>query len=341
MNPPFNEPRTEVARSKRLCTPKTPITAEYLRARLLCRNNRRAFTMAEMVISLLVLSVVVVATGATITMAGNGAGPQAARWLNQAQSADAAAQVADDLNVATNFTERTANAVTFTVPDRVSLGSPNAVRYAWAGTAGSPLTRQFNGGTAVPLLAAADAFGLTYQTRTLGPAADATYNLGTLITVGVASTYNITSTAWMSQSFMPTLPSGATSYSITRVQLALRSSGAGDGAIVVRVVAADATGKPSTTLLGTAVIYEAQLSTAMETVDVPFANLSGLAPGQTLCVTVGYGFGTGTIATLGYLSGVSVGLNGEVCSTSSNAGSSWSVSPLSVCSPFNVCGTVP
>jgi prepilin-type N-terminal cleavage/methylation domain-containing protein len=305
-------------------------------------RRHRGFTMAELVVSLLVLSVVVVAAGATLTMAGNGAGGQAARSLAQAQSADAAQQVADDLDVATTFTERTATAVTFAVPDRVSSGSPNTIRYAWAGTAGGPLTRQLNGGTAAPILSAADAFALTYQTRSLGPAPESAFNLGVAISLGLPATYNLTSTAWAAQSFVPTLPSGATSYTITRVQLPLKGSGTADGAIVVRVTTADALNRPTTTVLGSAVVFESQLSsTAVESVDVPFANLTGLTPGQELCVTMGYASGTGTIGTVSYLSGATLGLNGQAWSTSSNAGSSWSYNALGLCSPFTVYGTVP
>lgn len=300
-----------------------------------------AFTLVEMLVSLAVLAVLVVAAGAALTVAGNATGTQATRWLAQANAADAAAQVSDDLTVANTFTERTPTAVTFTVPDRVSLGSPNTVRYAWAGTAGSPLTRQFNGGTAVPILAAADAVGLTYQTRTYGPVADAALNLGTSITVAAYSSYSLTTTAWAAQSFTPVLPTGTASYSITRVQLPLKVNGPADTSVAVRITTADSSGRPTTTVLGTAVVFEPQYSSAVELVDVPFAKLSGLTPGQALCVTVGYLFGPNTVGPIQYQTGITAGLAGSVWSTSSNAGTSWTASSLSACQPFNVFGTVP
>jgi prepilin-type N-terminal cleavage/methylation domain-containing protein len=304
-------------------------------------RRRRAFTIVEMVVSLMVLAVIVVAAGATITVAGVGSGAAATRWRAQAQSADAAAQVADDLNVALTVPEQTPTSVTVTVPDRVSLGSPNTIRYAWGGT-GAPVTRQFNGGTAVPILPAADGFALTYQTRTYGPVADAALNLGTSINIGFDAGYGLTATAGVAQSFTPVLPSGTSSYTITRVQLPLESSGAADGAMAVRITTADALGRPTATVLGTAVVFEAQLSTtAYELVDVPFTNLSGLTPGQTLCVSVGYLFGTGTVGRLQYQPGVALGLNGQVWSTSSDGGTSWAPVALSACQPFNVVGTVP
>ncbi len=303
-----------------------------------------AFTLAEVVVSLMVLAVVVVAAGAALTVADAGAGVGAQRSLAQAGAADASAQVADDLNVAISFTERTATSTTFTVPDRVSLGAPNTVRYSWTGTAGGAVTRQFNGGTAVPVLAAADAFGLAYQTRTYGPAADAAFTLptwGNLLSP-TYTTYNLTSTAWAAQVVVPVLPAGTATYTITRVQLPLKSSGPADGVLAVRITTATASGTPTTTVLGTSVVFEAQLSnTVFELVDVPFANVSGLTPGTSYCMTVGYLFGTGTVAGLQYVANTPSGANGVPMSTSANAGSTWTVGPTTVFQPFNICGTVP
>jgi hypothetical protein len=56
-----------------------------------------------------------------------------------------------DLQTAKSFTERTATAVTFTVPDRDGDNIDETIRYAWAGTPGDPLTYQLNGGTATTL----------------------------------------------------------------------------------------------------------------------------------------------------------------------------------------------
>ena len=274
-------------------------------------------------------------------MAGVGSGAAATRWLAQGSAADAAAQLADDLTVATNFTERTATAATFTVPDRVALGSPYTVRYAWSGTGGTPLTRQFNGGTAVPILFAADAFGLTYQTRTYGPAADAALNLGSALRVGALASYNLTTTAWAAQSFTPVLPSGTASFSIIRVRLPLKVNGPGDTPWPCgspRPTRPAGRRRPSR---GTAVVFEPQYSSAVEGVDVPFAGVAGLMPGQAYCFTVGYLFGPNTVGPIQYQTGSSAFLAGAVWSTSANAGSSWTANPNYLCQPFSVYGTVP
>ena len=306
-------------------------------------HTRFAFTTVEMVCSLMVLAVVVVAAGTAVKVAGYGSGAAATRWLTQANAADGAAQVADDLNVATGFTERTATSTTFTVPDRVSLGSPNTVRYAWTGRPGGPSRGQFNRGTAVPIVAAADAFALAFQTRTLGQPADAAFAAPTWsMLLPLLASYSVTSTAWAAQAILPTLPAGTASYSITRVQIPLKSSGTAYGVLAVRITTADSSYRPTTTVLGTAVVFEAQLSnTTYEPVDVPFAGLSGLTPGATYCITVGYLAGTGNVATLQYVNNTTSLLYGVPMSTSTNAGSAWVAQPLYVFQPFNVCGTVP
>ena len=51
-----------------------------------------------------------------------------------------------DLEFALAFSEKTDHALTFTVPDRDGDFISETIRYAWSGTPGDPLTRQYNGG---------------------------------------------------------------------------------------------------------------------------------------------------------------------------------------------------
>jgi hypothetical protein len=57
-----------------------------------------------------------------------------------------------DLEFALAFTEQSARAVTFLVPDQSGDAKLETVRYAWSGTPGDPLTRQFNGGAVAVVL---------------------------------------------------------------------------------------------------------------------------------------------------------------------------------------------
>lgn len=75
-------------------------------------------------------------------------------------------QIARDLLYATTFTESTNNAVTFTVADRGhGTAGPETIRYAWSGTAGDPLTRQYNSGTVVTVCQSVEAFTLDFKKR--------------------------------------------------------------------------------------------------------------------------------------------------------------------------------
>jgi Tfp pilus assembly protein PilV len=104
--------------------------------------SRRAggFTLIEMVTSCIVLSMLMLSLGyglkLVLVSTGNGA-LQSAQTL---EAADVVERVADDLNVAMNFTEKTATAVTFTVPDREGGDAdtdPDKISYQWWPTDGT------------------------------------------------------------------------------------------------------------------------------------------------------------------------------------------------------------
>ena len=103
-------------------------------------QQRGGYTLVELMVALsasVVLmggmaSAVAVSTR-SLSLADTGSGARAI-------STDVQRDFLADLQRATGFTERTANAVTFTVPDRTGDGRPEKLRYAWSGTAGAPLT---------------------------------------------------------------------------------------------------------------------------------------------------------------------------------------------------------
>jgi hypothetical protein len=93
--------------------------------------------LIEMVTSCLVISLLMVTLGYALKLAlvstGNGA-TQTAATLD---AGDVVGRVTDDLNEAINFTEKTSNAVTFTVPDRDGDGNVEKIRYVWWPTTGT------------------------------------------------------------------------------------------------------------------------------------------------------------------------------------------------------------
>lgn len=80
-------------------------------------------------------------------------------------------QVSRDLRHALRFSERTATAASFAVPDRTGDGKPETIRYSWSGTIGDPLMYQYNGAAALPILDDVKQFQMNRFTRAIPGAA--------------------------------------------------------------------------------------------------------------------------------------------------------------------------
>lgn len=133
------------------------------------RGTRRpGFTLIELVVS---MSVSVILMGSTVSalLIANQAIPNGRSMLEEkAHAAEVVDRIASEIYYATSITESTANTVTFTVADRGhGAVGPETIRYAWSGTVGDPLTRQYNGGTVVTLYDSVQSFSLDY-TRGVG-----------------------------------------------------------------------------------------------------------------------------------------------------------------------------
>lgn len=124
----------------------------------------RAFTLLEMVVSLTIVSILMLAMGSSILLVTRALPDGGAAADETTRRQAALDQLADELRYALHFTERTSTSIGFTVADRDGDGSPEHIRYAWAG-AGSPLTRTYNHGSANPVIDAVAAFTLTYDTK--------------------------------------------------------------------------------------------------------------------------------------------------------------------------------
>jgi len=303
---------------------------------------RSGFTMIEMVTSLVILAILLLACGSVVSLASYTINQSSTRTASQIQGGDAVSQLTDDLNVALNFTERTATSTTFTVPDRLNAGSPQTVRYAWGG-AGTALTRQFNAGPAVPIITSAQSLALTYLTRQMGPAPEAIRFQHNTVLLGSAQSFKLDNKHWIAQYFQPTLPTGTTSWTLTRVQLMFQA-GPPTAWTPVLVIMPDANLLPNGAVLAQTNIYSSAMSSNWEMVDATFAGLSKLSPSQGLCIEVQYNNGSGTNSgvQLQYESALLSILSNTCFSTSSNTGVTWAASGLGTSvAMMNVYGTVP
>ena len=255
-----------------------------------------------------------------------------------------ASQIADDLNVALNFTQRTATAATFTVPDRLNLGTPQVVSYSWAGTAGAPLLRQFNGGTSSTLLAGVQNFSLTYTPRLMGPTPTPTEQVVRShdAAVGTFKDNPLDTNNWASECFSPSLPLGTSSYTIPRVRLMLKA-GPQNNAMVVSLATPNALNQPSSNVIAQTTVYESALSNQYEWIDIPFTGTSNLNPLQPLCIVMQNATSNPSPA----IGAVQVDqallsiLSNTYWSATTNAGTSWSLPVTTTSARFYVYATVP
>jgi prepilin-type N-terminal cleavage/methylation domain-containing protein len=287
------------------------------------RGARRAFTLVEMAVSSVIVSLIALAVGSSVTVALRSA--QSTRdtgsTYNQTVTARSALdRVTDDMKAATRieplyvptWTSGTVGA-TLTVPARGSDTSSETIVYFWAG-AGQPLMRQYNGQTAVSIADNVQSFNITFSPEQLLIMHDG----GTAATV---KSNAITTTAWAGEYFKPTLPATATAWKITHVKVQLQRSGASTGNVAVGIWSADGTQKPTggAALASSNVDITTVAATAGGAwVDVP-VSISGLSLTSGYCLVIGT-----TAGAIGYNYYDSPAISGTVYSTSASGASSWS-----------------
>jgi hypothetical protein len=140
------------------------------------------------------------------------------------RAAQGCEQLIADLQYATSINTSSAATIEFTVTDRSGDGFPEVIRYEWSGAAGAPLTRQYNGGAAVEVLADVRDFALSYDLQTIStliPQGNESAETILKSYSGTASldNYSIKSAESYGQYFRPALPVDAVSWKVTRIRL--------------------------------------------------------------------------------------------------------------------------
>jgi prepilin-type N-terminal cleavage/methylation domain-containing protein len=253
------------------------------------RPRQHGFTLLEMVIGTAIMSVLMMALGSVMLIAG--------RALPQAQSVTgtltAAAGVADqmvsELRYATAINQRSATMIEFTVADRNNDGLPETIRDEWSGTSGAALTRQYNGGTAVEVLPDVREFSLSYDTETISEEIpQGNESVETLLVGYTASAdyhdYTIKETYWCAEYFLPTLPADAVSWKVTRVKFYAQLAGGLGGQTRVQLQLPTSGGLPSGVVRGEQILYESILPLLYLENELHYTTVSGLSPQQGLCL---------------------------------------------------------
>jgi len=255
-------------------------------------RRQRGFTLIELVVSLSITAVLMTGIASALVIASHAIpDPQSNAWAATPNAMLALDTVAADLMVAQTISEKTPAAVTFTVADRDNNALPETIRYAWAGTAGDPITRQLNNGTVTNLLDSADYFNLVYA---LATTTETTTSPTTTEPEGVVANHNgwgttplqwgISSNAWLAETFPLIPPAGATQLTFTRAKVKLRQ-GFADPLTTVSVTVHQwdsAVKPPMGVAIGTsATLFTSSLPTTQQWVEFTFANAVLANPNST------------------------------------------------------------
>ena len=312
--------------SRRAATPEPHASACAIFQRRASRDFRRpAFTLIEMVVAVSVMSVLMFGVASAILIASH-AMPKA-NDPNQLirDGAWAVDELSEEVRAALWFIEHTATAMTLTVPDRDNDGLPERIRYEWSGSPGDPLTRQYNGGTVVHVIEELYDFALSFEIKSVveqypGPEVESAEVLHNSYTgANNLQTFQIREGEWIGEYFKPTLPVEATSWSVTRVRLIAKLSGAANGETRIQLRTADGSNLPTGTVLEEKSMWESFLPAAYEVQEFAYSTVSGLFPDDGLCLVLEWVSG-GQSADILYDDG-----GGSDRLTTTDAGSNWNI----------------
>ncbi len=264
-------------------------------------SRQRGVTLVELLVAMAMSATVLGGAVAAIGLSGR-TFQSAANGIQSSNAIDGLAQISSDIQLALGFTERTATATTFWVPDRTGDGAPEQIRYAWSGTPGDPLTYSFNGSTAVEIIPAVERISLAYIVATV--AGNATFSSlagggssdiveESVFTRAFSGTpvavHDVASSASVAAIVKPVLPNGGGTFRITRVRIPMRQS-TGDGDTIVTLHRVDmTTAVPQSAALSSTTIRKEELSTAFAEVEAELDSDTIFTSGDFIAIVVSSG----------------------------------------------------
>ncbi len=183
------------------------------------------------------------ATASAIHLITYGGGNLAARGEAQTAAAIALQRLRSELSMAITVTELTSTAITVTHPDITGDSIDDTIRYAWSGSAGHPITREFNGGTPTSVLDDCSGFALAIdladalegtQPQTTGEVLIAAHDQYPGGYVYITIAMDVKSPNRVAEYFTPSY-AGAVSCDITRVLIPMRRIGNGSGMATISI----------------------------------------------------------------------------------------------------------
>ena len=255
------------------------------------QSRKGGFTLIELVVSMAITTVLMLGIGSAMLIASRAVPDAASPTGATVSAAQRCEQLTSDLQYAISINSRSATVIEFTVADRSGDGLPEVIRYEWSGTAGAPLTRQYNGGTAIEVLADVRDFALSYDLQTISTLIPQGNESAETILKSYCSTvsldnYPIKSTEWYGQYFRPALPVDAVSWKVTRIRLLGRTDGSPAGECRVQLQQPTVGKLPSGTVLEEKTLVESSLLAGYQEQEFAFTHAGGLSATQGLCIVV-------------------------------------------------------
>lgn len=248
------------------------------------------FTLLELAVSTVVMSMIMLGLGSAMLIAGRALPEVQSVASTTTAAADAVEQMAVDLRYAGTIDQRSATMIELRVPDRNGDQLPETIRYEWSGTAGAPLLRRYNAGTAVEVLPDVREFALACDVETISKdipqsnESQETLLFEHLSPIAYYTDYTIKEAKWYGLYFFPTLPADTISWKVTRVKCYAKLSGGLGGQTKVQLQLPTTGYLPSGVTLDEATLYESILPLLYLPYELPYAKASGLSPQQGLCI---------------------------------------------------------
>jgi prepilin-type N-terminal cleavage/methylation domain-containing protein len=274
-------------------------------ARHVGASNRTGFTLVEVVVAMVILAIVLGGLTSALVVASRSVDAGDGAIAVELETRPVVDEMLADLRTAIAFSERTPSAVTFLVPDRDDPpdGSPETIRYAWTGNAigtatagaGDPLIRRYNDGPPVVIVPDVQQFSFSYLLKTIEaggpPPPPPEEESGELLLVAHDAApgaqqieFNLTNSNFAGQFFRPELPLNTVSWSISRVLVRAHKQGSGQGKLYVDVRTATSEELPTDTVLESHWQQVTWLTTSFQWVEFLINTISGLTPGDGLCL---------------------------------------------------------
>ena len=301
-------------------------------------QRRSGVSMLELMITLPTATVLIGAMAMCITVMMRAKSQDDFLFRSTYDLSNTATQIASDIESAVSHVSSSTTHIEFVVPDRNGDGLPEQLRYEWGGATGANANKILWKYNQEPLSVLFDEVGaFELEKGTVSAPSSVPNHLRSDVAVlksinalpsGVFLEQVINSSNAIGQYFIPDVPGSGIKWDLGSIRILVRAADANlDGILCIRVNASNTTSKlPIAPILAEVKIAERRLGTDYQWLDIPIAPIAWRAQGIPLCITVGYGGGTGDVARVQFVeNGIGMPTNANLV-TSINGGTTWTAS---------------